>query len=64
MPLRAKSYHITTANITDRNGCIEAFSLHKNHLFGVKNVLADERKLHTSPNMVLLAFIALILKRF
>ena len=24
--------HITTANITDRNGAIEAFSLHKNIL--------------------------------
>ncbi|WP_434062186.1 IS5 family transposase [Candidatus Rhabdochlamydia oedothoracis] len=113
--------HITTANITDRNGCIEAFSLHKNNLFCVKNVLADggysgekfaksvqeilgcileiakrntlhtftvipkrwvvehsfawiekcrrlwkncERKLHTSLNMLVLAFIALLLKRF
>ena len=113
--------HITTANITDRDGAIEAFSLHKNILSQVKNVLADggyigerfansvlealgstveiakrnelhtfkvipkrwvaersfawlekcrrlwkncERKLNTSLNMVVLAFIALLLKRF
>jgi transposase len=113
--------HITTANITDRNGTIEAFALHKNSLSEVKNVLADggysgekfanivqeilgctveiakrnelhtfkvipkrwvversfswlekcrrlwkncERKLNTSLNMVVLAFVALILKRF
>jgi len=113
--------HITTANITDRDGAIEAFSLHKNILSEVKNVLADggytgekfangvlevlgstveiakrnelhtfkvipkrwvversfawlekcrrlwkncERKLNTSLNMVVLAFVALLLKRF
>jgi len=113
--------HITTANITDRNGAIEAFSLNKNILTDVKNVLADggytgekfansvdkilgcsveiakrnelhtfkvipkrwvversfawlekcrrlwkncERKLNTSLNMVVLAFAALLLKRF
>ena len=113
--------NITTANITDRDGAIEAFSLHKNILSEVKNVLADggytgekfansvlevlgnrveiakrnelhtfkvipkrwvversfawlekcrrlwkncERKLNTSLNMVVLAFIALLLKRF
>ena len=33
--------HITTANVTDRDGAIEAFSLHKNILSEVKNVLAD-----------------------
>jgi len=113
--------HITTANVTDRNGAIEAFSTHKNILSDVKNVLADggymgenfansvqkilgctveiakrnelhtfkiipkrwvversfawlekcrrlwkncERKLNTSLNMVVLAFITLLLKRF
>ena len=113
--------HITTANITDRNGAIEAFSLNKNSLSDVQNILADggytgekfsnsvheilgctveiakrnelhtfkvipkrwvversfawlekcrrlwkncERKLNTSLNMVVLAFVALILKRF
>ncbi len=113
--------NITTANITDRSGAIEAFLLNKNNLSDVKNVLADggytginfannvqevlgctveiakrnelhtfkvmpkrwvversfawlekcrrlwkncERKLNTSLNMVVLAFVALILKRF
>jgi len=113
--------HITTANISDRTGALEAFSLHRQTLSAVKNVLADggytgeafsnsvkeilgcgveiakrselhtfkvipkrwvveksfawlekcrrlwkncERKLNTSLNIVVLAFIALILKRF
>lgn len=113
--------HITTANVTDRNGAIEALSLRKNDLLLVKNVLVDggysgekfaksvqeilgskveiakrselhtfkvipkrwvversfgwlekcrrlwkncERKLNTSLNMVVLAFVALLLKRF
>ncbi len=113
--------HITTANITDRNGAIEALSLNRNFLSDVQNILADggytgenfsnsvqeilgctveiakrnelhtfkvipkrwvversfawlekcrrlwkncERKLNTSLNMVVLAFVALILKRF
>jgi transposase len=112
--------HVTTANITDRNGSLEAFSLYQNQLSDVKNVLADggysgekfatavkevlgasvevvkrnllhtfvvlpkrwvversfgwlekarrlwkncERKLSTSHQMVVLAFITLILKR-
>ena len=33
--------HVTTANITDRNGSLEAFSLHQDQLSAVKNVLAD-----------------------
>ena len=113
--------HITTANITDREGAIEAFSLYKQSLAEVKNVLVDggytgenfanavrdllgskvtvakrselhtfkvipkrwvversfawlekcrrlwkncERKLNTSFNMVVLVFIALLLRRF
>jgi transposase len=113
--------HITTANVTDRNGIIEAFQMNKPNLINVKKVLADggyagdkfaeetqkmidaevqiakrnelhtfkvipkrwvversfawlqkcrrlwkntERKLKTSLNMVYLAFIALLLKRF
>ena len=113
--------HITTANITDRTGALEAFSLPHTALPGVKNVLADggytgenfangvkkllgctveiakrnelhtfkvipkrwvversfawlekcrrlwkncERKLSTSLNMAVLAFVALLLKRF
>lgn len=112
--------HVTTANITDRNGTLEAFSLYQNQLSDVKNVLADggysgeafasavkevlgssveiakrnllhtfavipkrwvversfgwlekarrlwkncERKLSTSHQMVVLAFIAILLKR-
>ena len=113
--------HITTANVTDRAGALEAFSLHQAALSKVQNVLADggytgekfangvkellgcgveiakrnelhtfkvlpkrwvversfawlekcrrlwkncERKLATSLNMVVLAFITLLLKRF
>jgi transposase len=113
--------HITVANVTDRTGALEAFSLHKDSPSGVENVLADggytgekfakgvkellgcgveiakrnelhtfkvipkrwvvercfawlekcrrlwkncERKLNTSLNMVVLAFIVLLLKRF
>lgn len=113
--------HVTTANITDRAGASEAFSLHQTLLPEVKNVLADggytgdkfasgvqellgctveiakrselhtfkvipkrwvversfawlekcrrlwkncERKLNTSLNMAVLAFVALLLKRF
>ena len=41
--------HITTANITDREGAIEAFALNNPSLGEVKNVLA---------------FVVLILKRF
>jgi transposase len=33
--------HITTAEITDRAGALEAFALHKTYLSNVKNVLAD-----------------------
>jgi len=33
--------HITTANITDRQGAIEAFSLSRNSLSDVRTVLAD-----------------------
>lgn len=33
--------HITTANISDRAGALEAFSLHRNNLAKVENVLAD-----------------------
>lgn len=113
--------HITTANVSDRNGAIEALSLHKNDLLSVKNVLTDggysgekfadqakailgatvevakrselhkfvvlpkrwvversfawlekyrrlwkncERKLNTTLNMTVLAFVALLLNRF
>jgi len=113
--------HITTANVTDREGAIEAFALYSQSLSEVENVLVDggytgenfastvrnilgcqvtvakrselhtfkiipkrwvversfawlekcrrlwkncERKLNTSLNMVALAFIALLLKRF
>ena len=113
--------HITTANITDRTGALETFSLHQTALFAVENVLVDggytgdkfalgvelllgctvevakrselhtfavipkrwvversfawlekcrrlwkncERKLNTSLNMAVLAFVALLLKRF
>ena len=113
--------HITTANITDRKGALEACGLNKHFLSEVKNVLADggysgepfadgiqeilgcpveiakrselhtfkvipkrwvversfswlekcrrlwkncERKLKTSLNMVVLAFLVLLLKRF
>jgi transposase len=113
--------HITTANITDRDGALEAFLLNGNDLSEVKNVLVDggytgekfanevkyllgctvevakrselhtfkiipkrwvversfawlgkcrrlwkncERKINTSLNMVILAFTALLLKRF
>jgi len=113
--------HITTANITDREGAIETFALHKQSLDEVENILVDggytgenfanavqdllgsrvtvakrselhtfkvipkrwvversfawlekcrrlwkncERKLNTSFNMVVLAFAALLLKRF
>ena len=112
--------HITTANVSDRDGAIETFFGHRDVLSGVKNVLVDggytgekfavsvqnllgcsvevakrselhtfkvipkrwvversfswlekcrrlwkncERKLNTSLNMVVLAFIALILRR-
>lgn len=112
--------HVTTANITDRKGSLEAFSLYQDQLSDVKNVLADggysgetfatavkevlgasvevvkrnllhtfvalpkrwvversfgwlekarrlwkncERKLSTSHQMVVLAFIAILLKR-
>jgi transposase len=114
------SVHVTTADITDRIGSLEAFSLYQDHLSDVENVLADggysgqtfaaavkellgasveivkrnllhtfivlpkrwvversfgwleksrrlwkncERKLSTSHQMVVLAFIAIILKR-
>ena len=33
--------HVTTAEITDRMGALEAFSLHKTSLSNVQNVLAD-----------------------
>jgi transposase len=33
--------HVTTADITDRIGALEAFSLHKTSLSNVQNVLAD-----------------------
>ena len=112
--------HVTTANITDRAGALEAFHLHKGNLTKVENILVDggytgepfangvyetlgatveiakrselhkfavipkrwvversfawlekcrrlwkncERKLHTSLQMVVLAFLALLLKR-
>ena len=113
--------HITTANIPDREGAIEVFTIHKQSLAKVENILVDggytgenfanavrslfgcevtvakrselhtfkvipkrwvversfawlekcrrlwkncERKLNTSLNMVVLAFVALLLKRF
>ena len=113
--------YITTANITDREGALEAFSAQQENLSEVVNILADggytgekfstavkqmlgagveiakrnelhtfkvipkrwvversfawlekcrrlwkncERKINTSLNMVLLAFIAILLKRF
>ncbi len=113
--------HITTANITDRAGALETFSLHQTALLAVENVLVDggytgdkfargvkqllgctvevakrselhtfavipkrwvversfawlekcrrlwkncERKLNTSLNMAVLAFVSLLLKRF
>ena len=33
--------HVTTADITDRTGALEAFSLHQTSLSYVQNVLAD-----------------------
>ena len=33
--------HVTTANVTDRKGALEAFRLHKESLSGVVNILAD-----------------------
>ncbi len=33
--------HVTTADITDRNGALEAFTLHGDNLAGVVNVMAD-----------------------
>jgi transposase len=33
--------HITTADVTDRAGALEGFSLYKNNLPSVENVLAD-----------------------
>jgi transposase len=33
--------HVTTANVTDRTGALEAFALHKESLGDVENVLAD-----------------------
>jgi transposase len=113
--------HITTANVTDREGAIKTFALHSQSLIEVKNILVDggytgenfantvrdllgcevivakrselhtfkvipkrwvversfawlekcrrhwkncERKLNTSLNMVVLTFVALLLKRF
>ena len=113
--------HITTANVTDRAGALETFSLHQMALFAVENILVDggysgdkfaqsvkqllgctvevakrselhtfalipkrwvversfawlekchrlwkncERKLNTSLNMAVLAFVSLLLKRF
>lgn len=35
------SAYVTTANITDKMGTLEAFSLYRDHLSDVKNVLAD-----------------------
>ena len=112
--------HVTTANVTDRSGGLEAFAIHKDALYKVTNVLADgcytgepfaagvkdmlgaaveiakrnelhkfsvipkrwvversfawlekcrrlwkncERKLNSSLNMVVLAFLALLLRR-
>ena len=36
-----QAIHITTANITDREGAIEAFALNNHSLIEVKNVLVD-----------------------
>mgnify|MGYP001584515078 CR=1 FL=1 len=33
--------HVSTANVTDRNGALSAFRLHRKHLKRVKNVLTD-----------------------
>ena len=33
--------HITTANVTDRDGALQAFGLHKDNLADASNVLAD-----------------------
>lgn len=33
--------HITTANVTDRNGAVQAFELQKANLINVENVVAD-----------------------
>jgi transposase len=33
--------HVTTADVTDRNGALEAFTLHKENLAGLVKVLAD-----------------------
>ena len=33
--------HITTANVTDRDGALQAFELHKDNLADASNVLAD-----------------------
>ena len=33
--------HVTTANVTDRAGALEAFALYKDNLTQVKNVLVD-----------------------
>jgi transposase len=33
--------HVTTAEVTDRNGALEMFELHKDNLSGVKNALGD-----------------------
>ena len=33
--------HVTTADITDRNGALEAFTSHRDNLAGVVNVMAD-----------------------
>ena len=33
--------HVTTANVTDRAGALEAFLLHQTHLSNVENILAD-----------------------
>ena len=36
--------HITTANITDRGGALEMFSLHEDVLSDVENVLVDAKE--------------------
>jgi transposase len=89
--------HITTANVTDREGALEAFTINQTNLVKVKKILADggyrgvkfavipkrwvversfvllekcrrlwkncERKLNTSLQMVVLAFLTIVLKR-
>lgn len=66
--------HITTANITDRGGALEMFSLHKNVLSDVERSFAwlekcrrlwknCERKLNTSLHMVIIAFAVLLVKK-